>query len=92
MILNIIGRILSAFLFLNSQETKIVHSDIKDKNVIIWIENKQRGILDFGLAHDIDSSDAYMTSLVKTNKWMAPEILRFHIQNFLDQNHNKIHF
>ena len=73
-ILKIVGQILSAFLFLSSQDTKIVHRDIKDKNVIIWIENKQVKILDFGLAHDIDSSDAYMTSLVGTNKWMAPEI------------------
>ncbi len=40
MILSIIGQILSAFLFLNSQKTKIVHRDIKDKNVIIWKANK----------------------------------------------------
>ena len=57
-ILNIVGQILSAFLFLNSQETKIVHRDIKDKNVILWIANKQIKILDFGLARDIDSSDS----------------------------------
>jgi serine/threonine protein kinase len=65
---------LSAFLFLNSQKTKIVHRDIKDKNVIIWIGNKQIKILDFGLSHEIDSPDAYMSSLVETNNWMAPEI------------------
>jgi carbonic anhydrase/SulP family sulfate permease len=73
-ILNIVGQMLSAFLFLNSQGTKIVHRDIKDKNVIIWIENNQIKILDFGLAYDIDSSDASMSSIVGTNKWMAPEI------------------
>ena len=73
-ILNIVGQMLSAFLFLNSQETKIVHRDIKDKNVIIWIKNKWIKILDFGLAHIIDSSDAYMSSLVGTNNWTAPEI------------------
>jgi len=33
-ILSIIGQILSAFLFLNSQNTKIVHRDIKDKNIM----------------------------------------------------------
>ena len=73
-ILNIVGQMLSAFLFLNTQDTKIVHRDIKDKNVIIWIKNGQVKILDFGLAHDIESSDAYMSSLVGTNNWMAPEI------------------
>ena len=73
-ILKIVGQMLSAFLFLNSQGTKIVHRDIKDKNVIIWIENNQIKILDFGLAYDIDSSDASMSSIVGTNKWMAPEI------------------
>jgi len=34
-ILNIVGQILSAFLFLNSQVKKIVHRDLNDKNVII---------------------------------------------------------
>ena len=54
-ILNIVGQILSAFLFLSSQDTKIFHRDIKDKNVIIWLTNKQIKILDFSVAHDIDS-------------------------------------
>ena len=58
MIVKIVGQIVSAFLFLNNQETKIVHRDIKDKNIIIWIEDKQIKILDFGLAYDIDSSSA----------------------------------
>ena len=73
-ILNIVGQIVSGFLFLNGRDTKIVHRDIKDKNIIIWIENGQIKILDFGLANDIDSSDSYMSSLVGTNNWMAPEI------------------
>jgi len=65
-ILKIVGQILSAFLFLSSQDTKIVHRDIKDKNVIIWLANKQIKILDFGTAHDIDSSVAFMESVVGT--------------------------
>ena len=46
---------MSAFLFLNSQEIKIVHRDIKAENVIIWIENKQIKIIDFGLCNDVKS-------------------------------------
>ena len=46
---------LSAFLFLNSQEKKIVHRDIKDRNVIIWVENKQVKIIDFGMANEVES-------------------------------------
>jgi serine/threonine protein kinase len=46
---------MSAFLFLNSQEIKIVHRDIKDNNVIIWVENKQIKIIDFGLVNDVES-------------------------------------
>ena len=46
---------MSAFLFLNSQDVKIAHRDIKDKNVIIWVENNQIKIIDFGLANDVES-------------------------------------
>ena len=73
-ILEIVGQILSAFLFLNSKNVKIVHRDIKDKNIIIWIKNKQIKILDFGLAKDIDSSNAQLSTYAGTPIWMAPEI------------------
>ena len=63
-ILKIVGQMLSAFLFLNNQSTKIFPRDIKDKNFIIWISNKHIKIKDFGLAYEINYSDECMSSLV----------------------------
>ena len=58
-----------------------MHRDLKAANILIWTKDIKAKILDFGMAHGIDSSSQSMHTFAGTPYCMAPEILIGNNQN-----------
>ena len=63
--------ILSALVYLQSQENPVLHRDIKPQN-IIWIENKRFVLIDFNVASLVAEGNK---DFVGTNPYLAPDLI-----------------
>lgn len=66
--------IAEALTYLHSQRPKVIHRDLKSKNVLLnlYLEAK---LSDFGISRMRYDIDTHMTAGVGTSFWIAPEIL-----------------
>ncbi len=63
--------ILSALVYMQSQESPVLHRDIKPQN-IIWIENKRFVLIDFNVASLVIEANR---DFVGTNPYLAPDLI-----------------
>ncbi|KDO30754.1 TKL protein kinase [Saprolegnia parasitica CBS 223.65] len=65
--------IAEALVYLHSLEPKIIHRDLKSRNVLLNTKLDAK-LTDFGVSRETD--DATMTAGIGTYRWMAPEVLQ----------------
>ncbi|KAG9403857.1 hypothetical protein AC1031_005350 [Aphanomyces cochlioides] len=63
-----------ALVYLHSMDPKVIHRDLKSRNVLIN-SSMEFKVTDFGISRQVDDHDT-MTKGVGTCRWMAPEVLR----------------
>ncbi|OQR92535.1 protein kinase [Achlya hypogyna] len=64
--------IAEALVYLHSLEPKVIHRDLKSRNVLLNSKVEAK-LTDFGVSRETD--DATMTAGIGTYRWMAPEVL-----------------
>ncbi|KAG9401159.1 hypothetical protein AC1031_009914 [Aphanomyces cochlioides] len=65
--------IAEGLVFLHTMDPKIVHRDLKSRNVLLDSSFNAK-ITDFGIAREID--DSTLTAGIGTYRWIAPEVLQ----------------
>ncbi|OQR93053.1 kinase, partial [Thraustotheca clavata] len=71
--INCAYQISEALVYLHSLEPKVIHRDLKSRNVLLN-SKMQSKLTDFGVSRETD--DATMTAGIGTYRWMAPEVLQ----------------
>ncbi|POM66938.1 TKL protein kinase [Phytophthora palmivora] len=73
----IVLHIAEALAYLHSQHPKIIHRDLKSKNVLLNLYFEAK-LSDFGISRVRYAIETHMTAGVGTSFWIAPEILLGH--------------
>jgi len=68
------GQILNGIKFL--RQNKIIHRDMKPKNILLSSDKKEIKLCDFGFAKHIDSSIKRVTTICGSPLYMAPELYK----------------
>jgi serine/threonine protein kinase len=67
--------IVEALAYLHSLSPKVVHRDLKSKNVLLSDEMEAK-LSDFGISRERRDAETHMTAGMGTSFWIAPEVLR----------------
>ncbi|KAL3671373.1 hypothetical protein V7S43_003299 [Phytophthora oleae] len=70
----IVLHIAEALAYLHSLSPKIIHRDLKSKNVLLNDEMEAK-LSDFGISRERFDTEASMTAGMGTSFWIAPELL-----------------
>ncbi|EGZ15618.1 hypothetical protein PHYSODRAFT_260691 [Phytophthora sojae] len=66
--------IVEALAYLHSLSPKVIHRDLKSKNVLLN-EEMQAKLSDFGISREHHDVETHMTAGMGTSFWIAPEVL-----------------
>ncbi|KAE9249046.1 hypothetical protein PF004_g3590 [Phytophthora fragariae] len=66
--------IVEALTYLHSLSPKVIHRDLKSKNVLLN-EEMQAKLSDFGISRERHDLETHMTAGMGTSFWIAPEVL-----------------
>jgi serine/threonine protein kinase len=69
---NLLQQMVEGFAFLHGHG--VAHMDLKSANIIIDASLERLYIIDFGLAHKVNSPDDTVSGFRGTKQWVAPEI------------------
>ncbi|KAG3117555.1 hypothetical protein PI124_g4616 [Phytophthora idaei] len=67
--------IVEALAYLHSLSPKVIHRDLKSKNVLLNRKMEAK-LSDFGISRERHGVDTHMTAGMGTSFWIAPEVLR----------------
>ncbi|KAG6957978.1 hypothetical protein JG687_00009659 [Phytophthora cactorum] len=66
--------IAEALTYLHSLDPKLIHRDLKSKNVLLNTEMEAK-LSDFGVSRERHAMETHMTAGIGTSFWIAPEVL-----------------
>ncbi|CEG37780.1 tkl protein kinase [Plasmopara halstedii] len=72
--LRLVQHIAEALMYLHSLEPKLIHRDLKSKNILLNTKMEAK-LSDFGVCRERHLIETHMTAGIGTSFWIAPEVL-----------------